>query len=72
MGSLRTCLDWWRETRNLTREEISARLHAPVWLDEDKRRCARRYLALTNPPIVAALIGATAAIIVAIVAVALK
>jgi hypothetical protein len=63
---------WWREFQSLGRRQVSEREQRSTWTDERKLRAARLYLAVTHPNIVAALIGAIAAIGVTIVAVLLK
>jgi hypothetical protein len=63
---------WWREFQSLGRRQVSERERRSTWTDERKLRAARLYLAVTDPNIVAALIGAIAAIGVTIVAVLLK
>jgi hypothetical protein len=68
MVSWRERWSWWREFQSLGRRQVSEREQRSTWTDERKLRAARFYLAV----IVAALIGAIAAIGVTILAVLLK
>lgn len=54
---------WWRLYRVLSREEIRCRYNTPAQLNDRDRKWAGRYLAVTDPPILAALIGAVALIL---------
>jgi hypothetical protein len=60
------------EFQSLGRRQVSEREQRSTWTDERKLRAAHFYLAVTHPNIVAALIGAIAAIGVTILAVLLK
>jgi hypothetical protein len=68
MVSWRERWSWWREFQSLGRRQVSEREQRSTW----KLRAVRFYLAVTHPNIVAALIGAIAAIGVTILAVLLK
>ena len=57
---------WWREFQSLGRRQVEQRERASTWHDERKLRAARRYLSVTNPAIVAALIAAAVAMCVAV------
>jgi hypothetical protein len=72
MVSWRERWSWWREFQSLGRRQVSEREQRSTWTDERKLRAARFYLAVTHPNIVAALIGAIAAIGMTILAVLLK
>jgi hypothetical protein len=53
---------WWREFWTLGRKQVSKREQQAVWHDERKARAARIYVEVTDPTIVAALIGAVVVI----------
>lgn len=72
MDSWRACWAWWQLSKVLTREEIRRRYDLPGLFDDQARKCAGRYLAVTEPAMMAALVGAAALILTTAAAIYLK